>query len=378
MAAWLLLVLGLALLLAGAELLVRGAVRLSVLWGLSPLVVGLTVVAFGTSAPELSVSVAAATRGTPDLAVANVVGSNVFNVLFILGATALARPLVIRRDVVRREVPLVILASAVLWWIAGGGGVSRPEALFLLAGLLGYVTWSIQAGRRAPGPGPDLSDLPGLEARAPGAGAAGGQHGESGTDGGALRTLVVPAALVVAGLAALVAGSRWLVEGATALARALGVGQTVIGLTLVAAGTSLPEVATSLVAAVRGEQDIAVGNVLGSNLFNILGILGVAGLVVPDGLAVPGRMLAFDFPVMVAAAVACLPLALTGHRIDRLEGGLLTTGYAAYVACLVAGAAGMIVLDGRLAVLGFVLPLALFTAASGGWRAWRGRGQQHG
>lgn len=364
MAPGLSLILGLAFLLAGAELLVRGAVRLAGLWGLSPLVVGLTVVAFGTSTPELAVSVAASARGTPDLAVANVVGSNVFNVLFILGLTAAIRPLAIRREAVVREVPLVIAASAALWLAASGGGIGRPEAGFLLAGLVAYTTWSVRARRRTPGPDPDLSEVPGLPT------AETGIAGEG--SGGAVRRLLVPGALVVAGLAALVAGSSWLVEGATALARALGVAEAVIGLTLVAAGTSLPEVATSAVAALRGEQDVAVGNILGSNLFNLLGIVGVAGLVSPSGLAVSRRMLVFDVPIMLAAAVACLPLALTGHRIDRLEGGLLLAFYGAYVGCLAAGATGAIVPGGRIAVLGFVLPLAALVAAVGGWRAWRG------
>lgn len=369
------LLLGLALLLAGAELLVRGAVKLSILWGLSPLVVGLTVVAFGTSAPELSVSVAAALRGTAELAVANVVGSNVFNVLFILGLTALVRPLTVRREVVRREVPLVILVSAAVWWLAGGGGVGRVEAAFLLAGLAAYVTWSIWSGRRATGAAPDLSELPGAGAPPPGdaevepAGGGAGQPPE-----GFLRRVALPTVLVVAGLAALVAGSRWLVESATVLARALGVGEAVIGLTLVAAGTSLPEVATSAVAAVRGEQDIAVGNVLGSNLFNLLGILGVAGVVGRDGLAVGGPMLAFDLPVMTAAAVACLPIFLTGHRIDRLEGALLLAFYAAYLACLAGAAAGRVETGLGLALWGFGLPLAVLGLSAGGLRAWRERG----
>ena len=380
MAPWLSLLLGLAALLAGAELLVRGAVKLSLQWGLSPLVVGLTVVAFGTSAPELSVSVAAAARGTAGLAVANVVGSNVFNVLFILGVTALIRPVTVRREIVRREVPLVILASAALWWMAAGGGIARPEAAFLLAGLAAYLVWSIRAGRRSPTPAPDLSVIPGPDApeTGPGGDAASGDTDAANREGdgaaeGVLRRVMLPAALVVVGLAALVAGSGWLVEGATALARAMGVGEAVIGLTLVAAGTSLPEVATSAVAAVRGEQDIAVGNVLGSNLFNLLGILGAAGLVAEGGLDVSGRMLSFDLPVMLAAAVACLPLALTGHRIDRIEGGLLALFYAAYVGCLAAEAGGFLVPGAGLALWGFAVPLAALAVAVGGLRVWRER-----
>ena len=357
------LVAGLALLLAGAELLVRGAVRLAGLWGLSPLVIGLTVVAFGTSTPELAVSVAASARGTADLAVANVVGSNIFNIFLILGMTAAIRPLAIRREVVVREVPLVIAASVALWLAAAGGGIGRAEAGALLTGLAAWTVWSVRAGRRTPGPQPDLSEVPGLGAAPPEAGS---------TEGAALRDLLVPGALVAAGLAALVLGSRWLVEGATALARALGVAEAVIGLTLVAAGTSLPEVATSAVAALRGEQDVAVGNVLGSNLFNLLGIIGVAGLASPVGLPVPRQMLGFDVPVMLAAAVACLPLALTGRRIDRWEGALLVAFYLGYVGCLAGGAAGVIAPGPAIAVLGFGLPVILLTAAVAATRLRRG------
>ncbi len=376
MPAWLLLVLGLGLLLAGAELLVRGAVRLSLLWGLSPLVVGLTVVAFGTSAPELSVSVSAAFRGTADLAMANVVGSNVFNVLLILGVTALVRPLAVGRQVVRREVPLVIAASAVLWWMAGGTGLARLEAGLLLAGLVAYLVWAIRSGRRASGGTPALPGIPGPGAPDPEAGGDEGGAGDGG--GGPVRRLLLPAGLVAVGLAALVAGSRWLVEGAAALARSLGVGEAVIGLTLVAAGTSLPEVATSVTAAMRGEQDIAVGNVLGSNLFNILGILGVAGLVAPGGLAVSEQMLAFDLPVMTAVAVACLPVAFTGGRIDRLEGAVLVLFYAAYLGCLAGAATGALSLGASLALWGFGLPLVLLAAAAGGLQAWRAAGREPG
>lgn len=364
MAPWLTLVLGIAVLLLGAELLVRGAVRLSLLFGLAPLVVGLTVVAFGTSAPELAVSVAAAGRGAAELALANVLGSNVFNVLLVLGATALVRPLVIQRRVVRREVPLVIVASALVWWMAGGGGVTRLDAGLLLIALVFYVTWSIREGLRAEVPEPDLSRLPAL-----------GEVPEPADHGArrALRRYALPAGLVALGLAGLAAGSSWLVESARVLARSLGVGEAVVGLTVVAVGTSLPEVATSVVAAFRGEQDLAVGNVLGSNLFNLLGILGVAGLLDRSGLAVSGRMLTFDLPIMLIAAVVCLPIFVTDHRIDRGEGGLLVVFYVGYLACLVAAAAGRLTVGGSLALWGFVAPLTLFVAVTVALRARRAR-----
>ena len=304
------LVLGLVALVAGASLLVRGAAKLAISFGISPLVVGLTVVAFGTSAPETAVSVGAVLQGKSDIAIGNVVGSNIFNVLFILGVSALIAPLVIHRQLVRQEVPIMIGASVILCVMALDGRIGRFDAGLLAAMLVAYTVFLIVQSRRAGNEPEDaaLAELP-VATRWD-------------------RHWSVQVLLVVAGLVLLVVGADWLVDAATEFARALGVSDLVIGLTIVAAGTSLPEVATSVVATIRGQRDIAVGNVVGSNTFNILGCLGVSGLVAPGGLAVAPPLLSFDLWVMLAAAVACLPIFVTGRVIARWEGSLFLLYYA--------------------------------------------------
>jgi len=303
-------VLGLVLLLVGAEALVRGASRLATTLGVSPLVIGLTVVAFGTSAPELAVSLQGAIGGRSDLAIGNVVGSNSFNVLFILGASALVTPLKVAQQLVRFEVPLMIGVSAALPALGRDGVLGRTDGAVLAAGIIAYTGLALARGRKEPTP----------------------VAMEYEREFGAARPgYVAPGFLVLGGLAALVLGARWLVDGATSMARALGISELVIGITIVAVGTSLPEVATSLVAAFRGERDIAVGNVVGSNLFNILAVLGVSALAATAGLAFSRTALTFDVPVMILAAVACLPVFLSGHVITRREGASLLGGYILYV-----------------------------------------------
>lgn len=314
---------GLVVLVFGAELLVRGAARLAALAGISPLVVGLTVVAYGTSAPELAVSVLSGLRGEPEIAVANVVGSNIFNVLLILGCCALVLPLVVSRQLVRTEVPLMIFVSLLAWWMLADGKVNRWDGAVLVGAAVGYTIWTIRRSRRETALAAEA--VPQLS----GDTAAGKRPAF-----GSLWLLV----LVAAGLALLVLGSHWLVGGATALARTFGVSDVVIGLTIVAGGTSLPELATSLAAAFRGQRDMAIGNVVGSNLFNLMGILGVSSLVTPGGLVVAPSLANFDVPVMVAATVVCLPVFFTGYSISRLEGGLFLGGYIAYTAYLVLAA----------------------------------------
>ncbi|MCU0840770.1 MAG: calcium/sodium antiporter [Thiobacillaceae bacterium] len=357
--------LGLAALILGAELLVRGASRLALSFGISPLVVGLTVVAFGTSSPEMAVSVQSAWSGQVDLALGNVVGSNIFNVLFILGASALIVPLVVHQQLIRQEVPVMIGASLLLWALAADGGISRWEG-GLLAGLLaGYTVLIIRQSRRE-----NAATQAEVQAEY--------QEAFDGPPKGWDAHWGVQALLILAGLALLVLGAHWLVEAAVAFARHLGVSELVIGLTIVAAGTSLPEVATSLLAAARGERDIAVGNVVGSNLFNILGVLGLSASVAPASLAVAPAMLAFDLPVMVAVAVACLPIFFTGNLIARWEGGLFLAFYAAYVAYLILHASQHAALQPFSAVMGgYVLPLTAVTLAVLAARHWRAaRGAQ--
>jgi cation:H+ antiporter len=305
---------GLVLLVVGAETLVRGASRLARSFGVTPLVIGLTVVAFGTSAPEMAVSVQAAWEGKPDLAFGNVAGSNIFNVLFILGISACIVPLVVARQVIRQEVPIMIGVSLLAVLLARDGAFGRTDGLLLIALLGVYTAMQIIHGRRA------------------------GNGAPAGAGAAPKPGRLLPGIAVIVGLAMLVLGSRLLVDAATDLARLLGLSELVIGLTIVAAGTSLPEVATSLLAAIRGERDIAVGNVVGSNIFNILGVLGVSAAVAPQGVPVAAGAMAFDVPVMVAAAVACLPIFFTGHRIARWEGFLFVGYYGAYAAYLVLAA----------------------------------------
>jgi cation:H+ antiporter len=335
-------VLGLIALVAGASLMVRGAAKLAVSFGISPLVVGLTVVAFGTSAPETAVSVGAVLQGKGDIAVGNVVGSNIFNVLLVLGASALIAPLVIHRQLVRQEVPIMIGASVILCVMALDGNIGRFDAALLAALFVAYTMFLVVQSRRA-GNEPDdaaLADLPAA----------------SRWD----RHWAVQVLLVVVGLVMLVVGADWLVDAAVEFARALGVSDLIIGLTIVAAGTSLPEVATSIVATIRGERDIAVGNVVGSCTFNILACLGISGLVAPGGLAVAAPLLSFDLWVMLAAAVACFPIFVTGREIARWEGTLFLLHYAAYAMFLILAATHHAALQGfSNTLLGYVLPLTV-------------------
>jgi len=348
-------ILGLIALVAGAELLVRGASKLALSFGISPLVVGLTVVAFGTSAPELAVSVQSAWSGQVDIALGNVVGSNIFNVLFILGASALIVPLVVHQQIIRQEVPVMIGASLLLWALAADGGISRWEGLLLASLVVGYTVIIIRQSRR---------ETASIKA----------EYVEAfdGTPTGWGAHWGVQVLLILAGLALLVLGANWLVEAAVTFAQYLGVSELIIGLTIVAAGTSLPEVATSILAAIRGERDIAVGNVVGSNVFNILSVLGLSASVAPGDLVVAPAMLAFDIPVMVAVALACLPILFTGNLIARWEGVLFLALYVAYTLYLILDAAGHDALQGYSAVMGgFVLPLLAVTLVLLAVRHWR-------
>jgi cation:H+ antiporter len=349
---------GVAALIAGANLLVRGASSLAAALGISPLVIGLTVVAFGTSSPEMAVSVQSAWSGQTDIAVGNVVGSNIFNVLFILGLSALLAPLIVAGQLVRREVPLMIGVSILLLVLTLDGDVSRAEGALLCAVMVIYTVYLI------------------VQARREGAAAATEYEWEFGrTAASRGRRWVVQIGLVVGGLVLLVLGANWLVEAAVRTARSLGLSELVIGLTIVAAGTSLPEVAASVVAALKGERDIAVGNIVGSNLFNILAVLGLSSLVSPAGLAVAPSLLALDMPVMIAVAIACLPIFLSDYRIERWEGALFLAYYVFYVTYLVLAATGHALLPLFAgAMLLFALPLTAVTLAVVTYRSLRGRG----
>jgi len=349
----LLFLLGLATLTLGAEILVRGASRLALTLGISPLVVGLTVVAFGTSAPEMAVSVDAAVNGSGDLAIGNVIGSNIANVLLILGLSALIAPLAVADQVIRQEIPIMIGASVLLVVLAFDGSLSAGEGALLFALVLAYTGFLVVQSRRA---GQAVRDE--FAAEMPAAGSRWDAH------------WAVQLLLVAVGLGLLVLGADWLVDAAVAVARALGVSDLVIGLTIVAVGTSMPEIATSLVAAWRGERDIAVGNVVGSNVFNILACLGLAGLLADGGIAVSATARNFDLWVMLAVALACLAIAIPGRAIVRWEGAVFVAYYAAYVAYLVLAAQrheSLPAFSG--AMLGYVLPLTVIALVIGLVRA---------
>jgi cation:H+ antiporter len=332
----LLLLSGLVLLVAGGELLVRGAVRIALVFGVSPLIIGLTVVAFGTSAPELAVSLFAAVRGSADVAVGNVVGSNIFNVLFILGISAALVPFVVSHQLIRLDVPIMILVSLLFFVFASSGVIVRGEGIVLVAGLLGYIGIQIRIARRSPIAPPEQTE-----------------H-----EGHWIRDIVY----IIIGLALLVLGSRWLVNGAITLARQLGVTELVIGLTIVASGTSLPEVATSIIAGLRGQRDIAVGNVIGSNIFNILAVIGVTAVAAPHGVPVSAAAFAVDIPVMIAVAALCLPIFISGFTVSRWEGLLFIAYFCPYITYLVLDSSqhGDLSDYSRL-VLNIVIPLSLLT-----------------
>jgi len=331
------LVAGLALLIWGAELLVKGASRIAAGFGIAPLVIGLTVVAFGTSSPELAISVSSAFKGEADIALGNVIGSNIFNVLFILGVSALITPLIVSKQLVKRDVPIMIGVSVLAFLMAMDGRISTLEGSVMFAGLLAYIFWLIRMSK------------------------ATGEEGEA-IEGGS--HWAINAGLIVFGLALLVLGSQWLVSAAVTIATSMGVSELVIGLTIVAAGTSMPEVATSIVAAIRGQRDIAVGNVVGSNIFNILCVLGLTAIVAPGGLDVSPTAINFDFPVMLAVAVACLPIFFSGYVIERWEGALFLGYYVAYTAYLVLNSTGHALLEPYShAMMWFVVPLTLVTLA---------------
>lgn len=315
---WVFFVGGLILLILGAEWLVRGASRLAAKVGISPLVIGLTVVAFGTSSPEMAVSVQSALAGQSDIAVGNVVGSNIFNVLFILGLSAIIAPLIVQQQLIRLDVPIMIGLSLLMYLMSLDGVIGRFEGVILFGGIIAYTVFLIRQSRKESKAVEDEYAQEYADKKETG-----------------WKSWVINFGLVVVGLGLLVQGSNWLVDSAITIARAFGLSELIIGLTIVAAGTSMPEVATSVMAAIKGERDIAVGNVVGSNIFNILSVLGLTALVAPDGVPVSQAAEAFDIPVMLAVAVMTLPIFFTNNLIERWEGGLFLFYYVAYTAYLI-------------------------------------------
>jgi cation:H+ antiporter len=340
-------IVGLALLIVGAEALVRGASRLASAVGISPLVIGLTVVAFGTSSPELAISIFSAVTGKPDIALGNVVGSNIFNVLFILGASAIIVPLLVSQQLVRLDVPLMIVVSLLMVILGYDGNISRIDGLLLFGIGVAYTIFIIKKSYQDNKTANNEGDRQTSESK-------------SKTNG----NLPVNLGFIIVGLVMLVFGSHFLVDSAITIASALGVSQLIIGLTIIAAGTSLPEVATSIIASIRGERDIAVGNVVGSNILNILFVLGLSSIVAPDGLSVAPSIMGFDLPVMIAVAIACLPIFFTGNLIARWEGFVFLGYYVAYTLYLILDASehdSLPVFNSIMAL--FVIPLTVLTIA---------------
>ena len=348
---------GLAVLVAGADVLVRGASRLAFAFGISPLVVGLTVVAYGTSAPELAVSVSASLAGQADLAVGNVVGSNISNILLILGLSAVAAPLVVSQQLIRLDVPLMIGVFVLMFVMSIDGIISTVDGALLFAGAVGYTIFAIRKSRKETQKIRDQYEK---------------QFGEKPAENPGKSSTARNTMLIIVGIAALALGAKWLVDSATQMARAFGVSELIIGLTVVAIGTSLPELATSVVASIRGERDIAAGNVVGSNLFNVLSVLGLTALVVPKGVPVAPSLLTFDLPVMVAVGIACLPIFFIGYRIDRWEGAIFLFYYLAYILYLILQATEHDRLPLYSSVMiTFVIPLTVLTLGVFTFRAAR-------
>jgi cation:H+ antiporter len=350
-----LIVLGLTGLLVGGELLVRGASELATAARISPLIIGITVVSFGTSTPELAVTVQAAHTGSPGLAIGNVVGSNIANVLLILGAAALVTPLAVESRIVRVDVPMIFAASLGLWLLSLDGSLGHWDGALLFAVLVVYLIWSVQQGK---GEAEEVrQDYTGTI-----------KSDDSKAHGPALARpaaqLIRQGLFILGGLILLVIAARAMVTGASEIARAYGVSELVIGLTVVAIGTSLPEFVASVVASSRGQGDIAVGNVVGSNLFNILAVIGIGAMVAPDGIPVSRDAIRLDIPIMIAVTLACLPLFFTGCRISRTEGGVLLGYFVAYTAYVTMGATDATYTRSfEIAMVGFVIPLTVMALA---------------
>lgn len=342
---FILVIIGLAMLVYGADVLVKGASRLALIFGMSPLLIGLTVVSFGTSAPELAISMFSSFQGVSELALGNVIGSNLFNTLAILGITALVTPILVHQKLLRIEVPFMIIVSLLTWFMSIDGQISRWEGGILFALLVAYLGYcGVQSNQE------DSAVLSEYEA----------EFGQKDTPKS--RSKVWNGFLLIFGILLLVGGSRALVHGAVDIAKTFGVSELVIGLTIVSIGTSLPELATSVIAAFKGEQDIAVGNIIGSNLFNLLAVLGLTTLISPNSMPASEHVIYFDLIFMIASAIACLPIFFTSHKISRLEGFIFLFFYLAYMAytILYSQQSEHLTLY-KIAVFGFLGPVIIIT-----------------
>lgn len=351
---FLLFLAGLIILIVGADLLVRGASRIAAAFGVSPLVIGLTIVAIGTASPEIAVSLQAAASGQGDLMLGNVLGSNIFNILFILGITAVAAPIVIAEQLIRKDAPIMLGISLLTFALAFDGSLRGFDGVILLFGLVIYIVFALRQSKRES----KAVQKEFAQEFAP-------------KEPRTTRNIIINIVFLLIGLGLLVLGSNWLVESATQIAKALGVSELVIGLTIVAVGTSLPEVATSVIAALKKESDIAVGNAVGSNIFNLLGVLGIGAVVAPDGISVASRVLQFDLPVMVFVALVTLPVFYIDNRISRLEGGLLLSYYFVYLVYIILRAADNSALAGVRLIMSFFVPVTFLALVVIAYRSMR-------
>ncbi|MBD2654191.1 calcium/sodium antiporter [Synechocystis sp. FACHB-383] len=349
---WVSLAIGLTVLVVGAEVLVKGASRIALMVGLSPLIIGLTIVAYGTSMPEMVVSLQSALAGQADIALGNVVGSNIFNVLLILGICSIVTPLVVDQQLIRLDVPILIGVSGLAMMFGLDGLISRVDGAIFATGSILYTGFLIRQSKKEHNPAVEEEYLQEFGGTVPKTG----------------KQIALQVAYILGGICLLVFGSRLLVSSSVAIAKTFGISELVIGLTLVSAGTSLPELATSVVASYRGERDIAVGNVIGSNIFNILAVLGFSALISPEGIRVSTEAIRFDLPVMCAVALVCLPVFISGRLISRWEGCLFLAYYIAYTAYIVLGATQNTNIDlfNRILLFG-VMPATIFALVLSLW-----------
>ena len=337
------LIAGLVLLVVGAEFLVKGASRVAAILQIPPLIIGLTIVAYGTSAPEMSVSIMSSfSEQGADIAIGNVVGSNICNILLVLGLSSVVAPLIVTKQIIRSDVPIMIGVSLLLFMFVLDGQLSRVDSIILFFGGIVYTLSLIYQSNKQGAEQDEFAE----------------EYSFSGEVN--LGVWVKNIVFVIGGSGLLILGSQWLVNSAVAIAESFQVSKLLIGLTIIALGTSLPELATSMVASFRGERDIAVGNVLGSNIFNILAVLGIAGTVAPDGINVSPAVINFNAPVAIAVALACFPIFYSGKQIDRWEGILFLFYYLAYNGYLILDAIDHQILSLYVTImLLVVIPLTL-------------------
>lgn len=340
---------GLASLIFGAELLVRYISKIALKLGVSKLIIALTVVAFGTSAPELAVSVQASVDGQTDLMLGNIIGSNISNTLLILGLSALLIPLKVHKNLIKSDAPIMIGVTILLFLLSYNGILGFWECLLLVTLLVIYLVFLARQRGNVPGAGIETDDA---------------KTGNMGLN----------IVFTIVGFVLLITGARWLISSSLVFAEMAGVSELIIGLTVVAIGTSLPEIVISLVAAFRGERDIAVANVVGSNILNILAVLGFSGIFASEVIPIQPALLAFDFPVLIGASLACLPIFWTGHKIVRWEGGVFLLFYFSYLFYLFLSSTDHRFLDVFINImLFFVLPVTIITILYHAFSEWRWR-----